>query len=222
MDSLLDAVDDGFEWMYRSIVPPTPQERLRSAHLDIRKNVQRLKMETGRSLREEAKLRNRMRAEASRGETSAVKATASSIVRGQVSRTSLNKLQNRLNALQSRLEAATTTQNINSIIKDATAAMSAIGSALGGNDLQKTVMNFERQNTAMSMITDEINDVVDECEDEPDLEGGESLDDQVRLMAEQAMDEITLKSMYTMPSVPLGATHGAARPKNGPDATPGV
>ena len=223
MDDFLDAVDDGLDWAYKAVVPPTPKERLRRAHSEIRRSLQRLKSETDRSIRDENTLRHKMRSEAVRGEISATKATASTIVRGQISRTNLNKLQNRLTSLKSRLDAANTAESMNSIMKDTTAAMGAVGRSLGGKDLQKTVTSFERQNILLGNLAETMSEAVDDCEEEQELDG-DSIEMQTANMVDQMMEEISVESLMPLPNAPTTTTIGfqvRSRPPP-PDAAPRV
>jgi len=203
VDAFLDFIDDGLCKIHRAIVPPSSTERLRGAQSEIRRSMQRLNTETDRSLREEQKLRAKMRSEAVRGESSAAKNTAVAIARGQSSRNGLNRLQNRLSTLKSRLDAAKTTESIHSIMQDTTAAMSSIGRSIGGQDLRRTVTNFERQNMMIGNYAEVLGDTVDECEGPDDAEselGG--MDTLAEEILSQMMDEINLESLGPLPAPP--------------------
>jgi len=202
MDALLDAVDDGIDWAYKAVVPPSASVRQQQAHSEIRRSTQRLKNETDRSIRDEQALKIKMRAEVCRNENGSAKATAAAIVRGQASRAGLNMLQNRLSVLKSRLDAAKTTVSINAIIKDTTAAMSTITSSMGGQGLQRTVTNFERQNILIGNMAEIISDAVDGCDDTEQELDGQAMDERANEMVSMLIYEIHMSSLDPMPTPP--------------------
>ena len=201
MDTFLDAIDDGVGYVYRSVVPPGPKDRLRSAQSELRRVSQQVSSESNRSVNIETRLTARMKKEARRNEMSAAKETALAIARGQANRAYLNRLANRLNALKSRMDMATTNESISSILKHATSAMTAISAALGGSNMRRSLASFERQNTAIGDMADAVGDTLDECDDEAELDGKHLSVRADELMA-QVMDEIAIE--HSIPTAPTG------------------
>ena len=67
--------------------------------------------------------------------------------------------------------------------------------------MHRSIMSFERQNSAIGDMADAFGDTLDECDDDAELEG-EHLSVRADELMSQIMDEIAVE--HSMPTVPAG------------------
>ncbi|GBF90675.1 hypothetical protein Rsub_03247 [Raphidocelis subcapitata] len=156
---------------------------------------------------QEKKLIAEIKKMAKEGQLDAVKVMAKSLIRNRHAVTKLHGLKSQLQAISLRIQTLKSTQAMADAMVGATKAMRVMNRRLNLPNMQKVLMEFERQNERMEMTSDMMGDAVDDA-----MEGegeAEETDD----LVSQVLDEIGINlgnQMVSAPDMPVAAPAAAA------------
>ncbi|KAF6265596.1 Snf7-domain-containing protein [Scenedesmus sp. NREL 46B-D3] len=164
--------------------------------------------------------------------TDAVKVMAKSLIRNRHAVTKLHGLKSQLQAVSLRIQASTSstlksTQAMADAMRGATKAMRVMNKRMNLPNMQKILMEFEKQNERMEMTSDMMGDAIDDAME------GEGEEEETDDLIGQVLDEIGISTTTQMVSAPDMPVAAAAVPAQaapamaeavgaGPSAGPGI
>src|SRR3989338_919444 len=190
--------------MFSSNKPkPSPEQMVRATQRDLNKNKRNLEREVQNLRMAETQLIAGIKAEAKKGNEASAKQKARELVglRGQISK--LEGMQQKMNGVQAQTVSMQAQHTIAKALSSATSALSVQNSLVNPEQLQRTMMEFERQNQMLEIKDDLLDDLF-----ENDLED----EDEADSILSQVADEIglDLSSLLSVPSHPLPASSSSS------------
>jgi charged multivesicular body protein 2A len=131
---------------------------------------------------------------------------AKSILRSRQGAKKLLMLKSHLQAVSLRMTTLKTTQSMATAMKSATKAMNMMSQRMNMPQLQRLVMEFEKQNEKMEMTQDVMGDALDEAFGEEDEE------EESEAMVQQVLTELGIDLKNQLPTM-SGAVGAAAPPQ---------
>ncbi|KAG1669499.1 hypothetical protein FOA52_015666 [Chlamydomonas sp. UWO 241] len=174
----------------------TPAELLRENKRNLDKAIRELDRERMGLQNEEKKIVTEIKKLAKEGQMDAVKVLAKSLVRNRKAVTKMYGLKSQLQAVSLRLATLKSTQAMADAMGGATKAMRMMNRNLNMPQLQKIMMEFERQNERMEMTSEMMGDAVD------DAMGEEDEEEESDALVSQVLDEIGIGMAGQMAQAP--------------------
>jgi len=194
------------DWLFGK--KKTPQEMLRQNQRALNKAMRELDRERSRMEQQEKKIVNDIKKLAKQGQMDAVKIMAKDIVRTRNYCKKFMLMKANIQAVSLKIQTLKSQDAMAQAMKGVTKAMSTMNKQLKLPQIQKIMMEFEKQSEIMDMKEEMMNDAIDDAmEDEGDEEESEALVGQV-------LDELGLDMTGQLTDIPgVGgslATKGAA------------
>ncbi|WIA34351.1 hypothetical protein OEZ86_012688 [Tetradesmus obliquus] len=164
---------------------------------------------------------------AKEGQMDAVKVMAKSLIRNRHAVTKLHGLKSQLQAVSLRIQTLKSTQAMADAMRGATKAMRVMNKRMNLPNMQKILMEFEKQNERMEMTSDMMGDAIDDAME------GEGEEEETDDLIGQVLDEIGISTTTQLVSAPDMPVAAAAVPAQaapamaeavgaGPSAGPGI
>lgn len=190
------------EWLFGK--KKTPAEVLRENKRMLDKAIRELDRERMGLQNQDKKLVMDIKKAAKEGQMDAVKVMAKSLVRNRQSVTKLYNLKSQLQAVSLKLQTLKSTQAMADAMRGATKAMGMMNKKMNIPQMQKLLMEFERQNERMEMTSDMMNDAID------DSMGADNEEEETDDLVSQVLDEIGITTNQQLVAAPLGKTAATA------------
>ncbi|KAG9444891.1 hypothetical protein H6P81_016231 [Aristolochia fimbriata] len=162
----------------------TPAELLRENKRMLDKSIREIERERQGLQAQEKKLIVEIKKTAKQGQMGAVKVMAKDLIRTRHQITKFYALKSQLQGVSLRIQTLKSTQAMGEAMKGVTKAMGQMNRQMNLPALQKIMMEFERQNEKMEMVTEVMGDAIDDA-----LEGDEEEAETEELVS-QVLDEI--------------------------------
>ncbi|KAI8464493.1 MAG: Snf7-domain-containing protein [Monoraphidium minutum] len=185
----------------------TPAEILRENKRMLDKAMRELDRERMGLQNQEKKLIAEIKKMAKEGQLDAVKVMAKSLIRNRHAVTKLYGLKSQLQAISLRIQTLKSTQAMADAMMGATKAMRVMNRRMNLPNMQKVLMEFERQNERMEMTGDMMGDALDDAME------GEGEAEETDELVSQVLDEIGINlgsQMVNAPEMPVAAPAAAA------------
>ncbi|KAF8063799.1 VPS2.1 [Scenedesmus sp. PABB004] len=185
----------------------TPAEILRENKRMLDKAMRELDRERVGLQNQEKKTIAEIKKMAKEGQMDAVKVMAKSLIRNRHAVTKLHALKSQLQAVSLRIQTLKSTQSMADAMRGATQAMRVMNRRMNLPNMQKILMEFERQNERMEMTSDMMGDAIDDAME------GEAEEEETDELIGQVLDEIgitTTTQLVSAPDMPVAAAAPAA------------
>eukprot|EP00195_Chlamydomonas_chlamydogama_P008631 CAMPEP_0202892710 /NCGR_PEP_ID=MMETSP1392-20130828/2412_1 /ASSEMBLY_ACC=CAM_ASM_000868 /TAXON_ID=225041 /ORGANISM="Chlamydomonas chlamydogama, Strain SAG 11-48b" /LENGTH=207 /DNA_ID=CAMNT_0049576771 /DNA_START=116 /DNA_END=736 /DNA_ORIENTATION=- len=182
----------------------TPAEMLRENKRTLDKAIRELDRERMGLQQQEKKIVQEIKKMAKEGQMDAVKVMAKSLVRNRHSVTKMYGLKSQLQAVSLRLATLKSTQAMADAMRGATKAMKVMNKQLNLPNLQKIMMDFERENEKMEMTSDMMGDAIDDAME------GEGEEEETDELVNQVLDEIGIGQGLELAAAPGNKVQQAA------------
>eukprot|EP00217_Crustomastix_stigmatica_P004844 CAMPEP_0183795030 /NCGR_PEP_ID=MMETSP0803_2-20130417/4188_1 /TAXON_ID=195967 /ORGANISM="Crustomastix stigmata, Strain CCMP3273" /LENGTH=207 /DNA_ID=CAMNT_0026039439 /DNA_START=88 /DNA_END=708 /DNA_ORIENTATION=- len=182
----------------------TPAEMLRENKRRLDKSIRELERERTQLQNQEKKLIAEIKKMAKQNQMSAVKVMAKDLIRTRHSITKFYQLKSQLQGVSLRMQTLKSTQAMSDAMKGVTKAMAVMNRQLNMPQLQKIMMEFERQNEKMEMTTEVMGDAIDDAFE------GEGEEEETEELVSQVLDEIGCNLDADLVSAPSAAAPVAA------------
>eukprot|EP00882_Tetradesmus_deserticola_P001488 GHRQ01001608.1.p1 GENE.GHRQ01001608.1~~GHRQ01001608.1.p1 ORF type:complete len:229 (+),score=95.75 GHRQ01001608.1:587-1273(+) len=213
------------EWLFGK--KKTPAEMLRENKRMLDKAIRELDRERIGLQNQEKKTVAEIKKMAKEGQMDAVKVMAKSLIRNRHAVTKLHGLKSQLQAVSLRIQTLKSTQAMADAMRGATKAMRVMNKRMNLPNMQKILMEFEKQNERMEMTSDMMGDAIDDAME------GEGEEDETDDLIGQVLDEIGISTTTQLVSAPDMPVAAAAVPAQaapamaeavgaGPSAGPGI
>lgn len=186
----------------------TPEQMMREYKRSLDKTVRELERERVKMQNQEKKLITDMKKLAKSNQMDAVKIMAKDLVRTRQQCTKFYKMKAQMQAVSLRLQTLQSTAQMSKAMAGATKAMRGMNAQMNMPQMQRIMMEFERQNEMMGMKEEMMNDAIDDVMDDGDEE------EDADALVTSVMDEIglDLKGQIDIKDGALGnAQAGAAK-----------
>jgi len=182
------------EWLFGK--KKTPQEMLRQNQRALTKAMRELDRERTQMERQEKKIVMDIKKLAKAGQMDAVKIMAKDIVRTRNYCKKFMLMRANIQAVSLKIQTLKSQDSMAQAMKGVTKAMGAMNKNLKLPQIQKIMMEFEKQSEIMDMKEEMMNDAIDDAmEDEGDEEESEALVGQV-------LDELGLDMTGALTDIP--------------------
>jgi charged multivesicular body protein 2A len=165
----------------------TPKEIMREYKRNIDRTIRELEREKVKMGNEERKLMNDMKRAAKNNQMDAVKIMAKDIVRTRQYQTKFLKMKSQLNSVSLKLTAMATTSQMMTSMAQVTRALQGMNNRMNLPEMQKIMMEFEKQNGIMDMKEEMMSDSIDEG-----LGGSDETEVEEGTLLAQVFDEVGL------------------------------
>eukprot|EP00899_Mesostigma_viride_P016372 jgi/Mesvir1/24736/Mv21999-RA.1 len=188
----------------------TPTEMLRENKRMLDKSIRELDRERTQLQNNEKKLIAEIKKSAKANQMAAVRVMAKDLIRTRHSITKFHQLKSQLQSVSLRIQTLKSTQAMADAMKGVTKAMGRMNRQLNLPQLQKIMMEFERQNEKMEMTEEVMGDAID------DAMAGDDEEEETEELVNQVLDEIGINLNQELVEAPGGraqvATPNAAAP----------
>eukprot|EP01098_Paradermamoeba_levis_P015215 TRINITY_DN7599_c0_g1_i1.p1 TRINITY_DN7599_c0_g1~~TRINITY_DN7599_c0_g1_i1.p1 ORF type:complete len:256 (-),score=101.66 TRINITY_DN7599_c0_g1_i1:197-907(-) len=174
----------------------TPQELLRENQRALRKAIRELEREKVSLQNEEKKIIIEIKKLAKQGQTEAAKIMARDLVRTRNYVKKFTRMKTQLTAVSMKMQTLQSTQAMANAMKGATRAMVMMNKQLNMPQIQKIVMEFEKQSEMMDMKEEMMSDTID------DVMEGEGDEEETDAIVSQVLDEIGINLNSEFVSAP--------------------
>lgn len=187
----------------------TPAEMLRENKRMLDKAIRELDRERIGLQQQEKKTIAEIKKMAKEGQMDAVKVMAKSLIRNRHAVTKLHGLKSQLQAVSLRIQTLKSTQAMADAMRGATQAMRVMNKRMNLPNMQKVLMEFEKQNERMDMTSEMMGDAIDDAME------GEGEDDDADELVSQVLEEIgiaTSSQLVSAPDMPVAQAAAAPQP----------
>uniref|UniRef100_A0A2P2KEH1 Uncharacterized protein MANES_04G143300 n=1 Tax=Rhizophora mucronata TaxID=61149 RepID=A0A2P2KEH1_RHIMU len=182
----------------------TPAELLRENKRMIDKSIRELERERQGLQGQEKKLIVEIKKSAKQGQMGAVKVMAKDLIRTRHQIEKFYKLKSQLQGVSLRIQTLKSTQAMGEAMKGVTKAMGQMNRQMNLPSLQKIMLEFEKQNEKMEMVTEVMGDAIDDA-----LEGDEE-EVETEDLVNQVLDEIGIDIKNELVNAPSAAVSAPA------------
>eukprot|EP01061_Rhynchopus_euleeides_P042109 TRINITY_DN73529_c0_g1_i1.p1 TRINITY_DN73529_c0_g1~~TRINITY_DN73529_c0_g1_i1.p1 ORF type:complete len:213 (+),score=115.30 TRINITY_DN73529_c0_g1_i1:172-810(+) len=165
----------------------TPEEMMREYKRGIDRTIRELERERVKMQNNEKKLIAELRKMAKTNQTEAMRVMAKDLVRTRAYCTKFYKMKAQMQAVSLKLQTLSSTAQMAEAMKGVTRSMRAMNKSMNLQEMQKIMMEFQKQNEMMGMKEEAMNDAIDDVMDD---EGDE--EEETEGMIAQVLDEIGL------------------------------
>jgi len=141
----------------------TPQQRLKEYQRSIKKSVREMTRERTGLERQEKKLMTDIKKAAKDGQMDAAKIMAKDLVRTRGYIKKMHKMTSHMEAVSLRLATMSSSMQMAQCMKGVTKVMGKMNSKMNVPQLQKIMMEFEKQNEMMGMKEEMMEDAMDDA-----------------------------------------------------------
>nr|CDS34158.1 charged multivesicular body protein 2a [Hymenolepis microstoma] len=195
----------------------TPQEQLRENNRILRRTMNELDRERSRLEMQENKLKADIVKMAKQNQMETVKIMAKDLVRTRNYITNMIKMKANIQAISLRMQSINSTAQMSDSMKQVTKTLVMMNKKMNLPELQKILMNFEKESTKMEMKEEMISDVMDDVFDQ------EGDDAATETIVQQVLDELGIEISGGVNGLPtlagsIAGNEGAIKNRN--DALP--
>ncbi|XP_072998170.1 vacuolar protein sorting-associated protein 2 homolog 1-like [Typha latifolia] len=185
----------------------TPAELLRENKRMLDKSIREIERERQGLQTQEKKLIAEIKKTAKQGQMAAVKVMAKDLIRTRHQITKFYALKSQLQGVSLRVQTLKSTQAMGDAMKGVTKAMGQMNRQMNLPALQRIMIEFERQNERMEMVSEVMGDAIDDA-----LEGDEEEEETEELVS-QVLDEIGIDINNELVKVPSAGISAPAAPQ---------
>lgn len=185
----------------------TPQEMLRQNQRALNKAIRDLDRERQRMEQQEKKVITDIKKMAKMGQMDAVKIMAKDLVRTRSYIKKFMLMRANIQAVSLKLTALKSTDAMAKAMVGVTKAMATMNKQLKLPEIQKIMMEFEKQSEIMDMKEEMMNDAID------DAMGDEADEEESEAVVQQVLDELGLQisgDLAAMPTASQGSVAAAS------------
>lgn len=183
----------------------TPQEVLREHQRALNRAIREMDRERQKLQNQEKKLVVEIKKLAQQGQMGAAKIMAKDLVRTRNYIQKFYKMRAELQAVSMRIVTLKSTAAMGDAMKGATRAMMVMNRQMNLPQMQRILMEFERQSDIMDskeeMMSDTMDDIMDDGNEEEDTEN----------VVNQVLEEIGIDMSQDLADTPMGAPGGRAK-----------
>lgn len=183
----------------------TPAQMLRQHQRTLNKAMRELDRERGKLEKQEQKLIADIKKSAKAGHMDATKIMAKDLVRTRRYVKKFYMMKTNLQGVALRIQTLRSNQAMAEAMKGCTKAMSKMNKQMNLPQIQKIMMEFEKESEIMDMKEEMISDTMD------DVMGDEEDDEETDNIVNQVLDEIGIDLGQATPDAPVGGL-GTATP----------
>ncbi|EEF41013.1 vacuolar protein sorting-associated protein 2 homolog 1 [Ricinus communis] len=182
----------------------TPAELLRENKRMIDKSIREIERERQGLQAQEKKLIVEIKKNAKQGQMGAVRVMAKDLIRTRHQIEKFYKLKSQLQGVALRIQTLKSTHAMGEAMKGVTKAMGQMNRQMNLPSLQRIMLEFERQNEKMEMVTEVMGDAIDDA-----LEGDEE-EEETEELVNQVLDEIGININNELVNAPSAAVSAPA------------
>ncbi|MBW0463139.1 hypothetical protein O181_002854 [Austropuccinia psidii MF-1] len=179
----------------------TPAERLREHQRSLQKATRELDRERTKLEAQEKKLIIDIKTNAKKGQMNSCKVMARDLVRTRRYVAKFYSMRTQLQAVGLRLQTMRSNQQMAEAMRGATRAMGMMSRTMNLPQIQKILLEFERETSVMDMKEEMMNEAVDDAmednEDETEEEEGNKI-------LQEVLDDIGINLSHKLGDTPLG------------------
>lgn len=188
----------------------SPAERMREHQRSLQKAQRELDRERTKLEAQEKKLIIDIKANAKKGQMNSCKVMARDLVRTRRYISKFYAMRTQLQAVGLRLQTMRSNQQMAEAMKGATRAMGMMSRTMNLPQIQKILMDFEKESSMMDMKEEMMNDAVDDAmednEDETEEEEGQKI-------LQEVLDDIGINLSQKLGDAPTGLETSHAIPE---------
>ncbi|KAM3175059.1 hypothetical protein ACTXT7_009274 [Hymenolepis weldensis] len=195
----------------------TPQEQLRENNRVLRRTMGELDRERARLEMQENKLKADIVKMAKQNQMETVKIMAKDLVRTRNYITNMIKMKANIQAVSLSMQTLKSTAQMSDSMKQVTKTLILMNKKMNLPELQKILMNFEKESAKMEMKQEMISDVMDDVFDQ------EGDDEATENIVQQVLDELGIEisgGVNGLPTLAGSITGNEGASKNRNDALP--
>ncbi|KAI9283060.1 vacuolar protein sorting-associated protein 2-like protein 3-like protein [Umbelopsis sp. AD052] len=175
---------------------PSPKEELRKSQRDFRTVQRDLKRDQLQLQRQESQLEAEIKRAARQGNTSLAKSLAKQLIQVRNQKTKNQKVESQISGMSHRTTAMQSNIAMGNAMSGATKAMAATSKVMDPAQMQKTMMEFQKQSLHADMTAEMMDDTLE------DVLGEEDDEEESEDIMNQVLDEIGISITGKMASVP--------------------
>lgn len=198
------------EWLFGK--KKTPEEMLRQNQRALTKAMRDLDRERGKMEQQEKKVIADIKKMAKQGQMDAVKIMAKDLVRTRRYVKKFILMRANIQAVSLKIQTLRSNNAMAQAMKGVTRAMQTMNRQLKLPQIQKIMMEFEKQSEIMDMKEEMMNDAID------DAMGDEDDEEETDAIVGQVLDELGLQMADELSGLPSTATSMKAGPSKAPAA----
>ncbi|KAI9287312.1 SNF7 family protein [Umbelopsis sp. AD052] len=176
----------------------TPAEMLRQHQRSLNKAQRELDRERIKLEQQEKKLIADIKKSAKANQMNACKVMAKDLVRTRRYIQKFYQMKTQLQAVSLRIQTLRSTQQMSEAMKGATKAMASMNRRMNLPQIQKIMMDFERESEFMDMKEEMMNDAIDDAVEEEDDEA------ETNEIVDRVLDEIGIDMNQQLVDTPVG------------------
>ncbi|GAB5587793.1 ESCRT-III subunit protein did4 [Umbelopsis nana] len=181
----------------------TPAEMLRQHQRSLNKAQRELDRERIKLEQQEKKLIADIKKSAKANQMNACKVMAKDLVRTRRYIQKFYQMKTQLQAVSLRIQTLRSTQQMSEAMRGATKAMASMNRRMNLPQIQKIMMDFERESEFMDMKEEMMNDAIDDAVEEEDDEA------ETNEIVERVLDEIGIDMNQQLVDTPTGLAQAA-------------
>ncbi|KAH8555439.1 Snf7-domain-containing protein [Umbelopsis sp. PMI_123] len=181
----------------------TPAEMLRQHQRSLNKAQRELDRERVKLEQQEKKLIADIKKSAKANQMNACKVMAKDLVRTRRYIQKFYQMKTQLQAVSLRIQTLRSTQQMSEAMRGATKAMASMNRRMNLPQIQKIMMDFERESEFMDMKEEMMNDAIDDAVEEEDDEA------ETNEIVERVLDEIGIDMNQQLVDTPTGLAQSA-------------
>eukprot|EP00302_Diacronema_sp_CCMP2436_P015507 CAMPEP_0179875260 /NCGR_PEP_ID=MMETSP0982-20121206/23448_1 /TAXON_ID=483367 /ORGANISM="non described non described, Strain CCMP 2436" /LENGTH=208 /DNA_ID=CAMNT_0021767353 /DNA_START=87 /DNA_END=709 /DNA_ORIENTATION=- len=183
----------------------TPAERLKEYKRTIDRSMRDLDRERTTLERQEGKIKSDIKKMANAGQMDSARIMAKDLVRTRAQVRKFHKLKGHLQAVSLRLTTMQSNAAMAQAMRGVTKAMSQMNKAMNIPQMQKIMMEFEKQTDQMEMKEEIMGDAIDDAFEQSDEE------EEGDALVNQVLDEIGITMGQQLASVPSAQPAAASK-----------
>eukprot|EP01137_Pigoraptor_chileana_P019656 Opistho-2@80960 len=184
----------------------TPQQLLRQHQRALTRAMRDLDKEKSKLEQQEKKLLSDIKKMAQGGQMDAAKIMAKDLVRTRRYVKKFIMMKAQIQAVSLKIQTLRSTQAMAEAMKGVTKAMKSMNARMNLPEIQKIMMEFEKESEIMDMKEEMMNDTID------DVMGDAEDDEESDLIVNKVLDEIGISLNQTLVDAPQTKTPAAAQP----------
>ncbi|XP_020108125.1 vacuolar protein sorting-associated protein 2 homolog 1-like [Ananas comosus] len=177
----------------------TPAELLRENKRMLDRSIREIERERMGLQTQEKRLIVEIKKTAKQGQMAAVKVMAKDLIRTRHQITKFYALKSQLQGVSLRIQALKSTQAMGEAMRGVTKAMGKMNRQMNLPALQRIMLEFERQNERMELVSEVMGDAIDDA-----LEGDEE-EEETEELVNQVLDEIGIDVNEELVKAPSSA-----------------
>ncbi|CAH7666763.1 Snf7-domain-containing protein [Phakopsora pachyrhizi] len=188
----------------------SPAERMREHQRSLQKAIRELDRERSKLETQEKKLVADIKSNAKKGQMSSCKVMARDLVRTRRYVSKFCSMRTQLQAVSLRLQSMRSNQQMAEAMRGATRAMGMMSRTMNMPQIQKILMEFEKESSMMDMKEEMMNEAVDDAMEDNEEETEEEEGDKI---LQEVLDDIGINLSQKLGDTPVGLESPSAAPE---------